>query len=165
MLVLTCHSLGHRGVIGGRRLALGNTLEARIRLRTRVFVGQCCIDFTVEVDSSDDFEPPRHARYAATFFSKFWRVYRSGVFALRAEVAAESWSGGLGGGERDSTGATSQLTLTGSTFIDWHLEMQIVGVTLFWQMRNASAMRNGYVTGRPFPTIVQFYGARWTFRN
>jgi hypothetical protein len=43
--------------------------------------------------------------------------------------------------------------------------MQIVGVTLFWQMRNANAMRNGYVTGLPFPTIVQFYGARWTFRN
>lgn len=117
------------------------------------------------VRGGGDFELPHHARVAATFFSKFWRVYRSGVFALRAEVAAESWSGGLGGVARDSTGATSQLFLSGSTFLDWHLEMQIVGVTLFWQMRNANAMRNGYVTGLPFPTIVQFYGARWTFRN
>lgn len=117
------------------------------------------------VRGGGDFAPPRHARYALTFFSKFWRVYRSGVFALRAEVAAESWSGGLGGVQRDSLGATSQLILSGSTFVDWHLEMQIVGVTLFWQMRNANAMRNGYVPGLPFPTIVQFYGARWTFRN
>ena len=112
-----------------------------------------------------DFEPPRHARYAATFSSKFWRVYKSGAFALRAEIAAESWSGGLGGVERDTLGVTSQLVLSGSTFIDWHLEMQIVGVTLFWQMRNATAMRNGYVPGLAFPTIIQFYGARWTFRN
>ena len=112
-----------------------------------------------------DFELPRHARYAATFFSKFWRRYKSGAFALRAEVAAESWSRGLGGFARDSLGATSQLFLSGSTFVDWHLEMQIVGVTLFWQMRNASAMRNGYVPQLAFPTIIQFYGARWTFRN
>lgn len=118
------------------------------------------------VRGGGDFELPHHSRYSLTFFSKFWRVYRSGVFALRAEVAAESWSGGLGGVTLDTAGVTpSQLLLSGSTFVDWHLEMQIVGVTLFWQMRNATAMRNGYVTGLPFPTIVQFYGARWTFRN
>ena len=43
--------------------------------------------------------------------------------------------------------------------------MQIVGVTLFWQMRNSTAMRGGYVLGLPYPTIVQVYGARWSFRN
>jgi hypothetical protein len=127
------------------------------------------------VQGGGDFELPRHARYSLTFFSKFWRVYRSGAFALRAEVAAESWSGGLGGLAQDSLpdkasirrapGATSQLFLSGSTFLDWQVELQIVGVTLFWQMRNANAMRNGYVTGLPFPTIVQYYGARWSFRN
>lgn len=117
------------------------------------------------IKGGGDFDLPRHARYALTFYSKFWRVYRSGVFALRGEVAAESWSGGLSGITRDSLGATSQLLLSGSTFLDWQLEMQIVGVTLYYQMRNANAMRNGYVTGLPFPTIVQFYGARWTFRN
>ncbi len=113
-----------------------------------------------------DFEPPTHARYSATFFSKFWRVFKSGAFALRAEVAAESWSGGPGGlTVVDAIGNTSQLVLKGSTFVDWNVEMQIVGVTLFWQMRNANAMRQGYVPGLDYPTIVQVYGARWSFRN
>mgnify|MGYP001618201461 CR=1 FL=1 len=48
--------------------------------------------------SGGDFEPAHHARYSATFSSKFWRVYKSGVFALRGEVAAESWSVGAGKG-------------------------------------------------------------------
>lgn len=117
------------------------------------------------VRGGGDFEPPHHARYAATFFSRFWRVYRSGVFALRAEVALESWSSGLGGIAQDSLGNTSQVVLPGATFLDMHLEIQIVGVTLFWQMRNARAMRGGYVRGLPHPGPVQFYGARWTFRN
>jgi len=117
------------------------------------------------IQGGGDFQPPHHARYAATFFSKFWRVYRSGVFALRAEVAAESWSRGLGGVARDSLGATSQLFVPGATFLDLQLEIQIVGVTIFWQMRNANAMRTGYVSGLGYPTIVQFYGARWTFLN
>lgn len=112
-----------------------------------------------------DFQLPHHARYAVTFFSKFWRVYRSGVFGLRAEVAAESWSRGLGGVARDALGNTSQLFRSGATFLDLHFEIQIVGVTLFWQMRNANAMRNGYASGLDYPSIVQFYGARWTFLN
>jgi hypothetical protein len=117
------------------------------------------------VRGGGDFEPPHHARYSATFFSRFWRVYRSGVFALRAEVALESWSTGLGGMAQDSLGTTSQITLPGATFLDMHLHIQIVGVTIFWQMRNARAMRGGYVRGLPHPGPVQFYGARWTFRN
>jgi len=39
-----------------------------------------------------DFEPPRHGRVSVTFYSKFWRVFKSGIFALRGEVAMESWS-------------------------------------------------------------------------
>ena len=117
------------------------------------------------VRGGGDFEPPTHTRYAATFFSKFWRVFRSGAFALRAEVAAESWSGGGPGGITVDTAGTSQLVLSGTTFVDYQVEMQIVGVTLFWHMRNGNAMKGGYVQGLPYPTIVQFYGARWSFRR
>jgi hypothetical protein len=117
------------------------------------------------IEGGGEFQPPHHARYAATFFSRFWRVYRSGVFALRAGVAAESWSRGLGGFARDSLGNTSQLFVPGGTFMDLQLEIQIVGVTIFWQMRSANAMPTGYVSGLDYPTVVQFYGARWTFLN
>jgi hypothetical protein len=66
---------------------------------------------------------------------------------------------------QDTTGATSQAILGGATFLEMHLEIQIVGVTLYWAMRNAAAMRIGYVSGLTYPGIVQFYGARWTFLN
>jgi hypothetical protein len=109
-----------------------------------------------------DFEPPHHARVSATFYSKFWRVYRSGIFALRAEVAIESWSRwGLGG--QDSAGA--QLSLGGASFAETNLEMQLAGVTLFWIIRNVNGMRANYVEGLSHPKSVQLYGARWFFSN
>jgi hypothetical protein len=109
-----------------------------------------------------DFEPPHHARVSATFYSKFWRIYRSGIFALRGEVAIESWSRwGLGG--RTSTGA--QLGLGGASFAETNLEMQLAGVTLFWIIRNVNGMRANYVQGLSHPKSVQLYGARWFFTN
>jgi hypothetical protein len=109
-----------------------------------------------------DFEPPHHARVSATFYSKFWRVYRSGIFALRGEVAIESWSRwGLGG--KDSAGA--QLRLGGASFAETNLEMQLAGVTLFWIIRNVNGMRANYVQGLSHPKSVQLYGARWFFTN
>jgi len=108
-----------------------------------------------------DFEPPHHARVSATFHSKFWRVFRSGVFALRGEVAVESWSRWIGGIDR--TGAT--LPMGGATFLETNVEMQLVGVTLFWVIRNANGMRAAYVEGLGHPKSVQLYGARWSFTN
>lgn len=109
-----------------------------------------------------DFEPPRHARVSATFSSKFWRVFKSGIFALRGEVAMESWSGSPRGG-LSSSGA--QLGMTGSSFVDTNIEMQLAGVTLFWSVTNINIMRSSYVTGLGYPKGVQQYGARWFFTN
>jgi hypothetical protein len=109
-----------------------------------------------------DFEPPHHARVAATFHSKFWRVYRSGIFALRGEVAVESWSRwGLGGQDTLS----GQLRLGGATWAETNLEFQLAGVTLFWIIRNTNGMRANYVEGLSHPRSLQVYGARWSFTN
>ena len=109
-----------------------------------------------------DFEPPRHGRISLTFYSKFWRVFKSGIFALRGEVAMESWSRSAFGG-LDTTGA--QLGITGSSFVDTNLEMQLAGVTLFWSVTNINIMRSSYVTGLGYPKSAQQYGARWFFTN
>jgi len=109
-----------------------------------------------------DFEPPHHARASVAFYSKFWRVYKSGIFALRAEVAIESWSRwGLGG--QDSSGA--QLRLGGASFAETNFQFQLAGVTLFWIIRNSNGMRANYVQGLSHPKSVQVYGARWFFSN
>lgn len=109
-----------------------------------------------------DFEPPHHARVSATFQSKFWRVFKSGIFALRAEVAMESWSTwGFGG--LDNLG--NQRAMTGATFVDTNLQMQLAGVTLFWTIQNINIMRASYVQGLGYPKAVQSYGARWYFTN
>ena len=109
-----------------------------------------------------DFEPPRHGRVSATFYSKFWRVFKSGIFALRGEVAMESWSrSALGGLDT----AHAQLGMTGSSFVDTNLELQLAGVTIFWSVQNINIMRASYVTGLGYPKSVQQYGARWFFNN
>jgi hypothetical protein len=109
-----------------------------------------------------DFEPPTHARVSATFFSKFWRVYKSGVFSLRGEVSAESWSrSDLGG--IDSTGA--QIPLGPATFVATNIELRIADFTAYWLTRNYDAMRGSYVTGLGYPKRVQYYGVAWSFRN
>jgi hypothetical protein len=108
------------------------------------------------------FEPPHHARVSATFYSKFWRVFPSGAFALRGEVAVESWSRWSLGG-RDSGGAP--LAVGGATFTETNLEMQLVGVTFFWIIHNIYGMRASYVQGLGYPKSIQLYGARWFFSN
>ncbi len=108
-----------------------------------------------------DFEPPTHARVSATFFSKFWRVYKSGVFSLRGEYAVESWSRGLGG--RDSSGA--QLALGPATFAETNIQLRIADFTAYWLTRNYNGMRASYVRGLGYPKRVQYYGVQWFFNN
>jgi hypothetical protein len=115
------------------------------------------------VTGGGDFEPPHHGRLSLTFYSKFWRVFKSGIFALRGEVAMESWGSWPFGGI-DTTGA-GQRQLPGATFVDTHLEMQLAGVTLFWTIQNVNLMRGSYVNGLGFPRAAQQYGARWFFTN
>jgi hypothetical protein len=118
------------------------------------------------VRGGGDYEPPTYARYALTFYSKFWRVYRSGIFALRAEAAVESWGGGAGAGffGDPATGGT-ELTLPGATFINVNAQIRIAGVTIFWANRNSRAFRGGYVPGVEYPRNYQFYGVVWRFTN
>jgi hypothetical protein len=114
------------------------------------------------IRGGSDFEPPTHARMSATFFSKFWRVYKSGVLSLRGEVAAESWSrSNLGG--RDSLGG--QFPLRPATFVETNIELRIADFTAYWMTRNYNAMRGSYVTGLGYPKRAQYYGVSWFFRN
>src|SRR2546430_1672786 len=100
--------------------------------------------------------------FTLTFAAKFWRVYKSGVFMLRGEIAVESWSSGTAG--RDVTSA-APLILPGATFLETNVEMQIVGVTIFWIIRNNNLMRGSYVPGLDYPRRPQLYGVRWVFTN
>jgi len=109
-----------------------------------------------------DFEPPHHARVSATFQSKFWRTFPSGIFNLRGEVAMESWTRWSLAGI-DSSGTEHEIN--GASFVDTNIEMQLSGVTLFWMMRNANLMRASYVEGLSYPKAVQQWGARWYFTN
>ena len=113
------------------------------------------------VRGGDDFEPPYHSRVSLTFYSRFWRVYRSGIFALRVEAASESWSRGVAG--LDSSGAP--LALPGRTFGELNVQIRIAGVTIFWIERNATLATGSYVPGLDYPRHYQFYGVRWLFTN
>jgi hypothetical protein len=113
------------------------------------------------VRGGNDFEPPYHARLSLTFYSKFWRVYRSGIFALRGELAMESWSTGTAG--LDSSAALR--ILPGATMGEVNVEVRIAGVTIFWVQRNVTLQLASYVPGLNYPRRFQFYGVRWRFTN
>jgi hypothetical protein len=116
------------------------------------------------ITGGGDFEPPHHARLSAAFYSKFWRVFKSGIFAFRAEAAIESWSRSrLGGIKVDSV--TVERAMNGASFVDTNLELQLAGVTLFWTIQNINLMRGSYLGGLGFPKSAQQYGARWFFTN
>ena len=118
------------------------------------------------VRGGGDFEPPQHARLSAAFYSKFWRVFKSGIFALRAEAAVESWSRSqLGGVAVDSGRPPVSHSIPGASFVDTNVELQLAGVTLFWTVQNINLMRSSYLAGLGFPKSAQQYGARWFFTN
>ncbi|PYP09243.1 MAG: hypothetical protein DMD56_11185, partial [Gemmatimonadetes bacterium] len=96
-----------------------------------------------------------------TFYSKFWRVYRSGIFGLRGELAMDSWSRGTAG--LDSAGALRLLP--GVTMGEVNVEVRIAGVTIFWVQRNVTLQRASYVPGLDYPRRFQYYGVRWLFTN
>jgi TonB-dependent receptor-like protein len=108
----------------------------------------------------NDFEPPTHARTSLTFYSKFARVYRSGIFALRGELALESWSRGTAGFTSGALG-----TLPGRSFGEVNVELRLAGVTIFWIQRNLTLTQGSYVPGLDYPRRFQFYGVRWLFTN
>jgi hypothetical protein len=114
------------------------------------------------IQGGGDLEPPTHGRFSATFYSKFWRVFKSGVFALRGEVAAESWSRSRLGG-LDSSGA--QVLLGPATFVETNIQLRIADFTAYWLTRNYNGMRGSYVTGLDYPKHAQYYGVQWFFRN
>jgi len=77
----------------------------------------------------------------------------------------ESWSTGLGGVRRDTLGNVFQVPLAGATFIENDLQIQIVGVTAFWTVRNSNFFRGSYVHGLSYPRRLQYFGVRWNFTN
>src|SRR5205814_6081315 len=107
------------------------------------------------------FRAAYHTRISLTFYSKFWRVYRSGIFGLRGELAMESWSRGTAGLDT----ASALRILPGVTIGEVNVEVRIAGVTIFWIQRNVTLQRASYVPGFDYPRRFQFYGVRWLFTN
>lgn len=112
-------------------------------------------------DEIPDFQPPKHTRLQVTFRSKFWRTFRSGAFDVKAQIAMDAWSSGTAGIDRQG----EQIELPGITFYETYLEVQIVGFTIFWNIRNAYNSRDEYVPGLDYPRSAQTYGVRWVFAN
>jgi len=108
-----------------------------------------------------DFQPPKHARWEATLRSKFWPTFRSGVFDLKVEVAAESWSTGTAG--LDAGGQS--IILPGATFWEFHVSFQIVSFTAFWNLRNARLTEGQFVPRLAYPVSAQYFGVHWTFSS
>lgn len=106
-------------------------------------------------------QPPNHIRAALTLRTKFWRTFRSGAFDFKAQVGMESWSDGIAG----LSGDGSPIPLPAALFWEYHLEVQLVGFTAFWSLRNAQLAKEQIVPGLDYPGNLQTFGVSWTFSN
>ncbi|MFC1639763.1 TonB-dependent receptor [Gemmatimonadota bacterium] len=114
------------------------------------------------VGEPGNLQPPKHARIQLTFRSKFWRTFRSGAFDLKVQIAAEFWSGGVGG--YDANG--SPVELPAASFWDAFIEFQLVEFVAFWNFRNMYNSKETYFPGLDYlRRAVQIYGVKWEFSN
>ena len=110
---------------------------------------------------SADLQPPKHGRAQITFRSKFWRTFRSGAFDFKLQVATESWSGGTAG--LDAQGAP--IALDGATFWEYHVAVNLLNFTAYWNLRNARLSDAVYIPGLAYPKNAQSFGVTWAFAN
>lgn len=110
---------------------------------------------------SADLQPPTHGRVQITLRSKFWRTFRSGAFDLKLQVATESWSSGTAGLDAQGT----PIVLNGGTFWEYHVAIQLLSFTAFWNLRNARLSNAVYVPGLAYPKNAQTFGITWVFAN
>jgi hypothetical protein len=114
------------------------------------------------VGEPGNLQPPKHARIQLTYRSKFWRTFRSGAFELKVQIAAEFWSGGIGG--YDANG--NPVELPGAAFWDAFLQFQLVEFVAFWNFRNMYNSKETYFPGLDYlRRAVQIYGVKWEFSN
>lgn len=108
-----------------------------------------------------DGTPPHHAVSTATLRSRFLRNFPHGIFDLKLQLVAESWSDGVGG--RDTTGAA--IPLHGATFYRAIIQLQIGPLIAYYDRENLGAVRTGYVPGYQIQPIGGTFGIRWEFTN
>jgi hypothetical protein len=148
-------------VIPAGTVAAGRTVTAQLALRPAAY-------FTVSGwyrqplgSATTAFEPPHHARAAATFRSKFLPRFRRGALDLLVQFGVEGWSDGVMG--RDSGGTA--IVLDGHGTVDWLVELRLLSAVLFWSLRNSQVERYEVVPGAPMARANQRYGVRWEFTN
>jgi hypothetical protein len=112
-------------------------------------------------DAAPDFYPAAHLRVAATFRSKFLKTFRSGVFDFLAQVAMEQWDAAPAGLDIGGAG----LEIPEARVWDGRIQIQLVGFTVFWEIKNFRYADAFYVPGLRYPQNVQRYGATWRFNN
>lgn len=137
------------------------TVTARFDLRPRPYLALSGW-YRHALDSAGaGFEPPHHARIAATFRSRFLPRYRRGALDVLVQASLESWSDGVMGA--DSTG--SAIGLDGHGTLDWLVEVRLLGAVIYWTLRNSQLERYELVPGAQMARSLQRYGVRWEFTN
>ena len=149
------------GVVPAGTAAAGQTLTAQLAVRPAAY-------FTLSGwyrqplgATAAAYEPPHHARAAATFRSRFLPRFRRGALDILVQAGVEAWSDGVMG--RDAAGAP--IALDGHGTLDWLVELRLLSAVIFWNLRNSQVERYEVVPGAPMARANQRYGVRWEFTN
>lgn len=105
--------------------------------------------------------PPGYGFVEAAVRSKFLRTFPSGIFDLKLAMTMESWGTGVLGRAPDG----APVTLKGATTFRGLIQMQFLGLILYWDRSNLLNSDLPYVPGLPLPKNISTYGVRWVFLN
>jgi hypothetical protein len=110
---------------------------------------------------SREGQPPRHMLGTATIRTQFLRRFPSGALEVKLQLGVENWSDGVIG--RDGSGQPIQLQQ--ATFFRGSAEVRLQSLIFYFDRRNLTSVRTGYVPGIPIPALVTNFGIRWEFMN
>jgi TonB-dependent Receptor Plug Domain len=110
--------------------------------------------------SGGALQPPNQGRVEAAFRSKFWRVFRSGIYDFKVSYGVEFWGTGVAGVLNGTP-----IELPSATFHEIFVQIQLVDFKLWWNLRNARYTTAEYVPGLPYPRNAQTFGVKWEFFN
>ena len=108
-----------------------------------------------------DAAPPHHALSTFTIRSRFLRNFPSGIFALKVQGVAETWSPGIGG----LSAAGDPVPLAGVTLYRGILQMQLGPFIVYYDRVNLQATDKGAVPGYRIEPLGSSFGIRWEFSN
>lgn len=106
-------------------------------------------------------QPPEHLVLTGAIFSRFIRVFPSGIFGLKLEGSVERFGSGVIG--RNTAG--DPVSLASGTLVRGLIQFQFGSFIAYFDRQNLLSSDVAFVPGLRLPIAANSFGIRWEFWN